>query len=440
MALPRKISQLPALLAFFLVCAVALLLAPAGAGAWRVPSPVSAQKAGAARHLPAKHCRGRAPKSHRGCHSRGKKHSTAHGGRGTGTPAAGSAQPPVHPGTGPTGASQGSPEEAESEAPEAEVEEEEEGPSEEEDAAEAEGGDEETEAPASFTSAVSAPTGALRWAPPALVEPKTITLGTGYTHTTLPTNRDYIVKLPPTKKVGGTWIDGGHNVVIVGGYITVPPGGSSASTNETTALSIKGATGTVHVEGVLIDGSGGGEFDGVTINAPLATVQLENLRIVGVQGSYDKVHADVVQPWGGVKDLRIDRLTGRSNYQGLTLKPDLGAIGSAELEEVDVTATTEGTVDRGGHMLWLTRGLDTCETFPATLSNVFVTPRPGMQLSGAVWPQKNFSGTCPASGSKTALGWTALPVLGNVQLGPPASGSYVPAGAAGLNYQSPGYR
>jgi hypothetical protein len=442
MALPRKISQLPALLALFLVCALALLLAPAGAGAWRVPPPVVAQKAGAAKHLPAKHCRGRGSKSHRGCHPLAKKHSKAHGAPAAGAPAGGSAQPPVHPGAGPSGAPRGSSEEAESEAPEAEAEEEEEeeGPTEEEEPAEEEGPSEETEAPAPFTSAVPAPTGALRWAPPTLVEPKTITLGTGYTHTTLATNRDYIVKLPPTKKVGGTWIDGGHNVVIVGGYITVPQGDSSASTNETTALSIKGATGTVHVEGVLIDGSGGGEFDGVTINAPQATVQLENLRIVGVQGSYDKVHADVVQPWGGVKDLRIDRLTGRSNYQGLTLKPDLGAIGSAEIEEVDLTATTEGTVDRGGHMLWLTRGLESCETFPTTLSNVFVTPRPGTQLSGAVWPQKNFSGPCPASGSKSALGWTALPVLGNVQLGPPASGSYVPAGAAGLNYQSPGYR
>jgi hypothetical protein len=280
----------------------------------------------------------------------------------------------------------------------------------------------------------------LRWAPPTLVEPKTITLGTGYTHTILPTNRDYIVKLPATKKVGGTWIDGGHNVVIVGGYLTVPQGSSSASTNETTALSIKGATGTVHVEGVLIDGTGGGEFDGVTINAPEATVQLENLRIVGVRGGYEKVHADVVQPWGGVKDLRIDRLTGRSNYQGLTLNPDLGTIGSAELEEVDVTATTEGTVDRGGHMLWLTRGVDTCTTYPITMSNVFVTPRPGKQLAGSVWPQVNFKLGCPASGTKSLLGWPALPVSGNIQLGPPSSGNYVPSGLAGLSYVSPGYR
>jgi hypothetical protein len=350
---------------------------------------------------------------------------------------------PTHP--APADDPAGPREEAEPEAPEdlespaeeeAEADEEEE--VEEEAEAQAPAGAEEE---SSFlTNAVTAPAAALRWAPPLMVEPKTITLGTGYTHTTLATNRDYIVKLPATKKVGGTWIDGGHNVVIVGGYITVPQGNSSATVNETTALSIKGATGTVHVEGVLIDGSGGGEFDGITINAPEATVQLENLRIVGVRGGYERVHADVVQPWGGVKDLRIDRLTGRSNYQGLTLKPDLGPIGAAELEEVDVTATTEGTLDRGGHMLWLTRGVDTCSAYPMTLSNVFVTPRPGKPLSGAVWPQKNFTLGCPAAGTKSSLDWPALPVLGAAQLGPPSSGSYVPAGVAGLSYQSPGYR
>jgi len=448
---PRKISQLPALLAFFCVCA-ALLLAPAGASAWPAGPTAFSHKAGAGKHLPGQRCRHRPhqSQSHRGCRSHGRHAAPKAGAAPTTPPGAAAASPsparqrdedsPKDPVEALPEAEAEGPEDLESPAEEeAEAEEIEEAETEEEAEEEEEGttGEEEL---AFLTTSATAPPATLHWAPPALVEPKTITLGTGYTHTTLLTNRDYIVQLPATKKVGGTWIDGGHNVVVVGGYITVPRGSSSASANETTALSIKGATGTVHVEGVLIDGSGGGEFDGVTINAPEATVQLENLRIVGVSGGYDGVHADVVQPWGGVRDLRIDRLTGRSNYQGLTLKPDLGSIGSAEIEEVDVTATTEGTIDRGGHMLWLTRGTNTCSTYPMTLSNVFVTPRPGKQLSGAVWPQKNFTGPCPANGSKSALGWPALPVLGGAQLGPPSSGSYVPAGAAGINYQSPGYR
>lgn len=423
---PRKISQLSALLAFFCVCA-ALFIPPAVAGARPAGAPALARKAGAGKHAPAKRCHARSHKRHRGCRSH-RRHVPRHEG--------GSAEPSISPAaTQPAPAENpaGSPEEPEPDAPEGL-----ESPEEEEEEGEASAGAEEE---SSFlTNTVTAPAGTLRWAPPPLVEPKTITLGTGYTHTALATNRDYIIKLPTTKKVGGTWIDGGRNVVIVGGYITVPKTNFSAATNEATALSIKGVTGTVHVEGVLIDGSGGGEFDAVTINAPEATIQLENLRIVGVHGCNEKIHADVVQPWGGVKDLRIDRLTGRSKCQGLTIKPDLGTIGSAELDEVDLTGVKEENVTRGGHLFWLTRGLTTCETYPMALTNVYVTPQPGKTLGAAVWPQANSSWGCPASGTKSFLGWPTLPLTGGVQLGPPSTGSYVPAGVAGLSYRSPGYQ
>src|SRR6476660_7708325 len=53
----------------------------------------------------------------------------------------------------------------------------------------------------------------LRWPKPTLVNPVTVTLGTGYTHTALSATQDYIVKLPPTKKYGGTFLEGGHNMV-----------------------------------------------------------------------------------------------------------------------------------------------------------------------------------------------------------------------------------
>jgi hypothetical protein len=287
---------------------------------------------------------------------------------------------------------------------------------------------------------ISPPTAeALAWAPPALVNPKTIELGTGYTHTSLSSSRDYIVKLPPTKKVGGTWLDGGHNVVVIGGSVTVPTGTDPgvAYDAQRNGIYIKDATGTVHIEGVLIDGSGGAEFDGIDINAPLATVQLENLRIVGVRGGFSSFHADVVQPWGGVKDLRIDHLTGSSNYQGLMLQPDLGPIGSAEISNVDLTATAEPPVDRGGHMLWLTRGSTSCAGYPVALSNVFVKPRPGSSLIQSVWPTTSGL-SCNATGS-SSVDWPKLEVGGVVQVGPPPAGEFAPPQSAGLSYLSPGY-
>lgn len=274
-----------------------------------------------------------------------------------------------------------------------------------------------------LATAASASAATLEWAPPKLVNPITITLGTGYTHTSLSTSRDYLIKLPPTRKYGGTWIEGGHNVKILGGSITIPSS-ASATTAQRTGIYVKDATGTVHIEGVLIDGTGGSQFDGIDIAAPLATVQLENLRIVGVNGGLNSWHADVVQPWGGVKDLRIDRLSGASNYQGLTLIKDLGPIGSAELSNVDMTATTDPTPDHGGQMLMLSN-TTSCTTYPVSVSEFYILPRPGRTLANSVWPS-NLAAGC--------IGMTGVP-----QVGPPASGPFVPPGLAGLGYATPGY-
>jgi hypothetical protein len=280
----------------------------------------------------------------------------------------------------------------------------------------------------------------LRWQPPELVNPAVIKLGNGYTHTSLSTKRDYIIELPKDRKVGGTWLDGGHNVVVVGGSITIPAQTEPGSANDAqrTGIYIKGATGTVHIEGVEIDGEPGAEFDGIDINAPDATVQLENLRVMGVKGGFSGVHADVVQPWGGVKDLRIDNLTATSNYQGLMLPIALGPIGSAELSRIDMVATTEAPIDKGGHMLWLTTGSNTCTAYPVSLSDVYITPRPGEHIGTAVWPASNSALSCKEDGVGIAR-WPDLPVEGAVNEGTPPVGDFVPASTAGRGYRSAGY-
>jgi hypothetical protein len=282
------------------------------------------------------------------------------------------------------------------------------------------------------------PEGLLRWAPPPLVDPVTVALGNGPTETYLSPDQDYVIELPHQKKVGATTIVGGHNVVIIGGAVTIPAGTLPGEENdrERRAIYIKDATGTVHIEGVLIDGSGGSEFDGIDIDAPEATVQLENDRIVGVRGDYDTMHGDIVQPWGGVARLRIDRLTGSSDYQGLQLPEDLGPIGSAEISNVNLTAT--GSSLEGGYMLWLTKGSHTCISYPVSLTDVFVQPRSERALTESVWPSMYTRFGCHCTGSDTAS-WPALPVTGAVQQGAPPGGSYVPAGTVGVGYHSPGY-
>lgn len=281
-----------------------------------------------------------------------------------------------------------------------------------------------------------ADTDSVRWAPPTLTNPTTIQLGQGVTHTVLDKSKDYIVKLPAYTKVGGTEIEGGHNVVIQGGHISIPPNLTNDAARR--GIYLKDNTGTVHIEGVLIDAQPGAISDGIDISAPDATVQIENDRIVKMSGGLSTFHADVIQPWGGVKDLRIDRLTGSSNYQGLYLAQDLGRIGRVELSNINLSQTA-GPYDGGGHMLWITSGVSSCTSYPLTLSNVYIQPRVGRSLNTSVWPQVGSSLACPAVPIIGGITWLGLGVSGGVSSGVPAGGDYVPSNLPGLAYVSRGY-
>ena len=291
------------------------------------------------------------------------------------------------------------------------------------------------------TFVISADAPKLAWAPPALLNPVTIELSDSATTNSLDKAKDYIVKFPPRIKTGMTWLEGGRNVVIIGGHTTCPPGPESAK-NQGRALYIKNATGIVHIEGVLIDNSAGGDFDGISICATQAVVQVQNCRIVGLTGLMRQNHSDIIQPWGGVRELRVDRLTGSSNYQGLFLPQDLGAIGRIDLRHVDLSFSAKNPDSNVTYLLWMTKGTDKAESAPISLDEVYITPRHGQTVGAqAVWP----STTRPAPGfAKEKDGivtWPDLPAItGSVHAGPPPSGEFVPEKLAGLTYHSPGYQ
>jgi hypothetical protein len=271
----------------------------------------------------------------------------------------------------------------------------------------------------------------LAWAPPALSAPTTITVAQGDRRYSLDTGKDYIIKLGSATHAGGLTLSGGRNIVIVGGRIA-PPASSSALVG----LLIAGAVGTVHAEGIWFDGSSGHEFDAVQIDAPKATVQLENLRATGLRGSYDTNHTDIVQPWGGVAKLRVDRLTGTSNYQGIFTQPDLGPIGSVDLRHIDLAYDDVGA-RTGGYLMWLSRGCNA----PATwITNVYVKGRPGSTLGSTVWPPPGMATQCGAVLTPAlAIAWPVLPISGVIRWGSPPSGSFVTPPDAGSAYKTPGY-
>jgi hypothetical protein len=282
----------------------------------------------------------------------------------------------------------------------------------------------------STSSAVPVTPPKLRWPAPPLTAPTTIAVPQGDAGVRLDTTKDYILNLGSTPHHGILSINGGRNVVIKGGTIALP-----LISAKMTGLFIANSVGIVHVEGVLFDGSLH-EMDAIQISAPAATVQIQNVRATGIFGSFDTNHSDVIQPWGGVKALRVDRLSADSNYQGIFTRPDQGAIGSVSLQNVDLSFNNAKATATGGFLLWMTSD---CKMAPTTLSSVYVTPRSGKTLGMAVWPATS-DGVCPSLQTGNTVTFPALPVTGSVIGGAPPAGAFVPAGKAGTAYVSPGYQ
>ncbi|TYP87182.1 hypothetical protein BD833_107122 [Blastococcus xanthinilyticus] len=295
-----------------------------------------------------------------------------------------------------------------------------------------------TTAPAPARPAAVAPTsGPLSWAPPAGWENYPVTKITSTTSVTTVGAKggDVRIELDPSRPVGPITIANCRNAVIMGGQINVLPT-ARIGTDDQRAIYVHKCTGTVHIEGVLINGNvAGSQADGIAVNAPEATVQIQNVRMDALRGTYTVNHADVFQPWGGVKEYRIDRLTGSTNYQGIQVRKDLGAIGRGTIRNANVGSSEVNPIERGGQFIRID-----CNTYPLSLEGVYINPRSGRPMGYSVWPQTDDK-TCPATITNGVVDWPKIANLtGTITQGKPANGDFVPAGTVGIGYSSPGYR
>lgn len=173
----------------------------------------------------------------------------------------------------------------------------------------------------------------LRYAPPTLTSPTTITVTPATRKITLGENQDAIINLGRLIDVpGGVEIRGGRKIRIIGGEI----GFTKSCVNSTfTTLSsanrcifLKGsslasnARREVHIEGVLFSGSHIAEVINGDCSGRPTTVTLQNLRVVGhVIGAEGANHSNVVQFWNGPEKLRIDGLEAdHVYYQGIYME------------------------------------------------------------------------------------------------------------------------
>ncbi|WP_250445996.1 hypothetical protein [Actinotalea sp. C106] len=266
-------------------------------------------------------------------------------------------------------------------------------------------------------SPAAASTPRLSWAPPTLTDPITIDVTPSNRDLRLAPGQDYVLRMPssPLSGAGGLIVNGGDDVVLIGGEITIPSGvGTGGGANR--GLYLRDQTGTVHVEGLRISGAGLGE--GINLSQPHgAVVQLQNIRVETVHGSQAGHHADVIQTWNGPRELRVDGLSGATTYQGLFLLPQQH--GTVQPQRMDLRRVDLRGTSASGYMLWRDQ-----LSWPLSLTDVWVQPSSPGSPDGYLWPQGSGAGT---------QAWPS------VEVGTPPGGQFVPSGLAGTGYVSPGY-
>jgi hypothetical protein len=184
-------------------------------------------------------------------------------------------------------------------------------------------------------------------------------------------------------------------------------------------LYLQNQTGTVHVEGLLIDGPG--LTEGIWVQSEVGVYQFQNLR-VGPVSATDTVnltdnHPDCIQALTGPTTLRLDKCTFLTNHQGVIVKRDFGTnyLGALEASDVNVIDSEDPAVTRDG-FLW----------------HLF-DPLPVYVLRNC-WALPNETRlTRTRGGSAGAAGSTGAPIVGAPR------DDFCPAGVPGLAYTSPGY-
>jgi hypothetical protein len=257
-------------------------------------------------------------------------------------------------------------------------------------------------------------------------------------------NTDYLIVLPEQPLTRGINFRGGRNVVIMGGEIAIPHQGPAPSIASRRALHATHVTGVLHIEGVLMHGDDISE--GIQINAPRAIVQIQNVGIFGIrardQVGFSDNHPDLVQSYGNAREIRIDRFTGSTDYQGLFFQADFHgpAHGPVQLRRVNIVGEPTAR-----YLLWFAPRPGSGDVHLEDVWLDVPRERDG-GLGRAVWPDAGADGAQRArveatAGAETAAwpGATTPRIVGTVRAGRPPGGDFVRAEAIGIGYLSPGY-
>jgi hypothetical protein len=277
----------------------------------------------------------------------------------------------------------------------------------------------------------------------------------------LKAGQDYVLN-DPVVLTHSVVITGGRNIVWIGGYVQ-PSSGHAPGIQLSQSVGLGG--GTVHLEGIFIDGRNSVLYDGIeggqwaSTSKPRGTLadailQIENVRVGPMSGDSAVEHQDCIQHYGGWKDLRVDHFTCQTLYQAFNLPYEdtsvSGVLSHWDLRNANVRDAPNST---GDGMQTLIHFGDCCAgDFNATshqqrgnLYHVYLhstiksVDQETYPNSGTVSTDGTpVHSTINANGTITwANTWA---ISGFVTPGDPPGGDYVPLGVAGLRYVSPGYQ
>jgi hypothetical protein len=276
----------------------------------------------------------------------------------------------------------------------------------------------------------------LTWAPPKLQHPVTYHVsGNGPGTILARAGQDSVVvwDSPTHRRIR---FSGGRHWVIRGGEVNNDR--PWRNRDDQSGLQFEHATGTVFIEGMYIHGGYG--TDGIRLGAGGSdtTLIVQNSRVIERFSGDDGYHADVLQVYGGVRSLKVDRLTGSGDYQGQMWKQEKGTVfGPTDFRRVNFRATAPEL----NPMINLVMK---APTQPVVLSEVY--SRPDSRFAHGDFCRANVPAAAAHCG-KDAFGrkyvtWSGTPirVTGRVTQGVPFGGDFVPSGTAGMRYHSPGYR
>jgi Big-like domain-containing protein len=277
----------------------------------------------------------------------------------------------------------------------------------------------------------------LAWAPPTLTNPITINVTNANKQLYLDPTRDYRLNITE-QLIGkpGLYINGGHNVVVIGGHITMNTAGTSSFWDRT-AVKLYNSTGVVHLEGLLIDGAY--LSDGIVTASPNTTLQVENVRVEDTHATADE-HPDCLQTQAGLGALRIDRFSCSTQLQGLFLSDLPGPVGPCDIRDTNIVGLP------GKVLFWQ----QSKNVGPISLSNVWLyTAQPWSDFGYWTYPNRDgetYLGTIDSSRKAVVSSdgsystFIGSNISGRINKGMPSGGDFVPASKVGANYASPGYQ